>query len=61
MCVDEVEHARSFMEMERVVSGSESGAAVQHELDRWARSLGVELQRTTDTYDSLVRAALSPA
>ncbi|REF00733.1 class IV adenylate cyclase [Thermomonospora umbrina] len=61
VCVDEVEHAGSFVEMERVVSGSESGAAVQHELDRWARSLGAELERTTDTYDSLVRAALSPA
>jgi len=31
--------------------------AVQAELDAFARSLGVQLERTTDTYDSLVRAA----
>ncbi|MFF5244310.1 hypothetical protein ACFY3V_08530 [Streptosporangium sp. NPDC000095] len=35
--------------------------AVQEELDGFARSLGVALERTTDTYDSLVRAALAPA
>ncbi|MEV6868369.1 CYTH domain-containing protein [Streptosporangium subroseum] len=61
ICVDEVEHAGAFVEIERTVSGAESGAAVQVELDAFARSLGVDLVRTTDTYDSLVRAALTPA
>ncbi|MFF5110275.1 class IV adenylate cyclase [Streptosporangium sp. NPDC000509] len=61
ICVDEVEHAGAFVEIERTVQGQESGVAVQEELDGFARSLGVALERTTDTYDSLVRAALSPA
>ncbi|MFF5205047.1 class IV adenylate cyclase [Streptosporangium sp. NPDC000396] len=61
VCVDEVEHAGVFVEFERTVNGEESGAAVQEELDALARSLGVELERATDTYDSLVRAALTPA
>ncbi|GAA0822039.1 class IV adenylate cyclase [Streptosporangium amethystogenes subsp. fukuiense] len=61
ICVDEVEHAGVFVEIERTVSGQESGTAVQDELDAFARSLGVELERTRDTYDSLVRAALAPA
>jgi adenylate cyclase class 2 len=61
ICVDEVEHAGVFVEIERTVGGGESGSAVQVGLDRFARSLGVELERTGDTYDSLVRAALAPA
>ncbi|MBA9005933.1 class IV adenylate cyclase [Thermomonospora cellulosilytica] len=63
ICVDEVEHAGCFVELERVVRPQESGEAVQAELDEWARSLGEEvgLERTSDTYDSLVRAALSHA
>jgi len=59
ICVDEVEHAGAFVEIERTVDGEESGAAVQEELDAFARSLGLDLERTTDTYDSLVRAALA--
>ncbi|MDF5756568.1 class IV adenylate cyclase [Spongiactinospora sp. TRM90649] len=61
ICVDEVEHAGVFIEFERTVSDQESGAAVQDELDVFARSLGVELERMADTYDSLVRAALASA
>ncbi|MER5628538.1 class IV adenylate cyclase [Streptosporangium sp. NPDC002544] len=61
ICVDEVEHAGIFVEIERTVNGEESGTVVQQELDTFARSLGVELERTTDTYDSLVRAALALA
>jgi hypothetical protein len=30
---------------------------VQRELDSFARSLGVELESSTETFDSLVRAA----
>lgn len=61
LCVDEVEHAGLFLEIEKVVSHDVPGTAVQAELDRFARSLGVALERTTDTYDSLVRAALALA
>ncbi|NBE97465.1 class IV adenylate cyclase [Nonomuraea sp. KC401] len=59
ICVDEVEHAGTFMEIERTVRQDESGAVVQAELDAFARGLGVELDRTSDTYDSLVRSALA--
>ncbi|WP_342774892.1 CYTH domain-containing protein [Nonomuraea longispora] len=59
ICVDEVEHAGTFMEIERTVRQDESGAAVQVELDAFARGLGVELDRTSDTDDSLVRSALA--
>lgn len=59
ICVDEVEHAGVFVEFERTVSDREPGTAVQNELDALARSLSVELERTKDTYDSLVRAALA--
>ncbi|GAA3174326.1 class IV adenylate cyclase [Nonomuraea roseoviolacea] len=61
VCVDEVEHAGVFVEFERTVAGEVAGIEVQRELDVLARSLGVGLERTTDTYDSLVRAALAPA
>jgi adenylate cyclase class 2 len=60
LCVDEVEHAGAFLELETMVTGGE-GAAVQAVLHELAQSLGVELERTRDTYDSLVRAALTPA
>ena len=59
MCLDEVEHAGAFLEIERVIGPGQSGEAVQAELDAFARSLGVELERTTEAYDSLVRSALA--
>ncbi|MFC3985470.1 class IV adenylate cyclase [Streptosporangium jomthongense] len=59
ICVDEVEHAGVFIEFERTTSDQEPGTAVQDELDTFARSLGIELERTRDTYDSLVRAVLA--
>lgn len=60
LCLDEVERAGLFVEFEKLVSDAEAGTVAQDELDRFARSLGVALQRTTDTYDSLVRAAGEP-
>jgi len=59
LCLDEVEHAGTFLEIERVIGPGRAGEAVQAELDAFARSLGVELERTTETYDSLVRSALA--
>ncbi|MFS2291087.1 hypothetical protein [Actinomadura hallensis] len=40
-----------------MTAADESGLAVQAQLDTWANSLGVKLERVTDTYDSLVRQA----
>ncbi|WP_239395226.1 MULTISPECIES: class IV adenylate cyclase [unclassified Frankia] len=59
LCLDEVEHAGAFLEIEKIIGSGQSGAAVQAELDTFARSLGIDLERTTETYDSLVRAALA--
>lgn len=59
LCLDEVEHAGAFLEVEKVIGPGQSGEAVQADLDAFARSLGVDLERTTETYDSLVRAALA--
>lgn len=61
LCLDEVKHVGAFLEVEKVIGPGQSGEAVQVELDAFVRSLGVELERTTETYDSLVRAALAAA
>ena len=61
LCLDDVEHIGAFLELERFIGPGQSGEAVQAELDAFARSLGVALERTTDTYDSLVRAAMVAA
>lgn len=58
LCLDEVEHIGTFLEIERVIAEGEDGLTVQAELDAFAQALGVPLERTGDTYDSLVRAAL---
>lgn len=59
LCLDEVEHIGAFLEIEKVIGPGQSGEAVQAELHDFACSLGVELERTTDTYDSLIRTALA--
>ena len=59
VCVDEVQHAGLFFEVEKVVAAGGSALAVQEVLDGFARSLGVAMDRVTDTYDSLVRLALA--
>jgi adenylate cyclase, class 2 len=58
LCLDDVEHIGAFLEVEKVIPPGQSGKAVQAELHTFACSLSVGLERTTDTYDSLVRAAL---
>lgn len=55
VCVDIVEGVGTFMELELVVDDDRDGLQVQTELDAWAQGLGVELERTGDTYDTLVR------
>lgn len=59
LCLDDVEHVGTFLEIEKVIGPGQSGEDVQTELHAFACSLGVELERATDTYDSLVRAALA--
>ena len=49
LCLDEVEHAGAYLEIEKVIGLGQSGEAVQAELDTFARSLGVDLERTTET------------
>ncbi|WKU04356.1 class IV adenylate cyclase [Micromonospora sp. HUAS LYJ1] len=58
LCLDEVDGLGTFFEIETMIGGDRSATEVQQELDRFARSLGVELVRSTETYDSLLRSAL---
>ena len=57
LCVDEVEGLGWFLEVERMVSGDAPGDVIQAELCRFVESLGVEAERTEQTYDWLVRHA----
>lgn len=57
VCLDEVEDAGSFFEVEQIVGPGQSGVDVQAQLHQFVQSLGVDVERTTDTYDSLVRNA----
>ncbi|MFY1700174.1 class IV adenylate cyclase [Micromonospora sp. WMMA1923] len=57
LCLDEVDDLGAFLEIEQIVADGERGERVQAELDRFAATLGVSLERTTDTYDSLIRTA----
>ncbi|WP_238324074.1 class IV adenylate cyclase [Salinispora pacifica] len=58
LCLDEVDGLGAFLEIERIAVG-DHGERVQAELDRFAVTLGVPLQRTMDTYDSLIRARMA--
>jgi adenylate cyclase class 2 len=57
LCMDEVEGVGTFVELERLVPDDVPGEAVQAELAAFVAGLGVEAERTEETYDSLVRAA----
>lgn len=57
LCLDEVENAGAFLEVEMVVRDDRDGLEAQADLDAFIRGLGVEAERTTQTYDSLVRDA----
>ncbi|MBT8227070.1 MAG: CYTH domain-containing protein [Dactylosporangium sp.] len=59
LCVDEVEHAGVFLEVELIAPVGGDELAAQTELDRFVAELGVPVRRVMDTYDSLVRAAKS--
>lgn len=55
VCLDVVDGLGAFVEVERMVSAVESGERVQAGLDAMVRSLGLPVQRVTDTYDTLLR------
>ena len=55
LCLDTVEHAGVFLEAETMTTDDD--LVVQARLDKFVGSLGVSIERVTDTYDSLVRAA----
>jgi adenylate cyclase, class 2 len=57
LCVDELDGLGWFLEVERIVSGDLPGEVIQAELCRLVESLGVEAERTEQTYDWLVRHA----
>jgi len=61
LCVDEVAGLGTFLELERMVPDDAPGEPVQAELAAFVASLGIEAERTAETYDSLVRAALASA
>lgn len=61
LCVDEVDGVGTYVEVERLVPDGVPGEVVQAELARLVTALGVEASRTNDSYDTLVRAALTPA
>ena len=61
LCLDEVDGLGSFLELERIVAADTSATAVQAELAAFVAGLGIEATRTEETYDSLVRAALTTA
>jgi adenylate cyclase, class 2 len=61
LCVDEVDTLGTFLELERMVPDDVSGEAVQTELAGFVASLDIAAERTEETYDSLVRAALVSA
>jgi len=57
LCLDDVEHVGVFLEVEQLIAAGTSGEAAQRRLDEFVRSLGVEVERTSDTYDTHVYAA----
>ncbi|MBL7488408.1 CYTH domain-containing protein [Frankia sp. AgB1.9] len=61
LCLDEVEGVGTFLELERMVPDDEPATAVQDELAAFVASLGIDAVRTSETYDSLVRAAQEEA
>lgn len=61
LCVDDVDGLGTFLELERMVSDDVPGEAVQAELAAFVADLGIDAERTEETYDSLVRAAITSA
>jgi adenylate cyclase class 2 len=58
ICLDEVDGLGWFLELERIVGDDGCGELVQDELVAYVADLDIDAERTVETYDSLVRAAL---
>lgn len=56
LCLDEVEGVGTFLELERMVPSHVAAERVQAELAALVADWGVQVERTEETYDSLVRA-----
>lgn len=61
VCVDVVDGLGAFVELERMAGIAESGEQIQAGLDAMIRTLGVPVQRITDTYDTLLRSLTDTA
>jgi adenylate cyclase class 2 len=61
LCLDEVAGLGSFFEVEAMSHDGGDGLAEQDQLAAFVAGLGIEATRTGETYDSLVRAALTTA
>lgn len=57
LCLDDVQGLGAFLEVERMVEANVPGEKVQAELAEFVAGLGIEAERTEETYDSLVRSA----
>lgn len=57
LCVDDVDGAGAFLELERLTPDQADAAVVQAELAAFAEELGIASVRTSETYDSLVHTA----
>ncbi|MFE2941323.1 hypothetical protein ACFXKG_19995 [Streptomyces sp. NPDC059255] len=53
--LDDLEGVGTFLELERIVSEEADEASVQAELAAMVVGLGIACERTTETYDALVR------
>ena len=58
VCVDEVDGAGVFIEVERMVPDGVPGEEIQAELSRFVASLEVRAERSVQTYDSLVHRSV---
>ena len=57
LCVDDLEGVGTFLELERMVPEGVSESTVQDELAAFVAGLGTTAERTTESYDSVVRSA----
>lgn len=57
VCLDELDGIGVFVEVERQVPNDVPAEAVHAELSCFVESLGIQVERCLDTYDSLVRAS----
>ncbi|WP_131748803.1 CYTH domain-containing protein [Frankia sp. Cppng1_Ct_nod] len=57
LCVDELDSLGMFLELDCPVSAHQSAVAAQEALNDFVASLGIDVMRTEETCDSLVRTA----